>query len=523
MVRRSDKVIAIQLGGKMGKLDQVFELAKQMNTMNVEYSRLAWIQYTAGYDFGLEETNKKIMDFLQDKAHFEIIKNHMNLDLDEIDKRRMAIMFKTFETYHKSEEINELSLKMENKTTELSKVLNTFRFKLQGKEVTSVELTQILNSSEDRELRKEAYLAKNQINQPMIDAGFLELIDMRKELAQLNGFENYIEMRLDADDLKPEIFSTWKSELNALLPEMKAMREEYAMKYLDDSVIYPWDEAYVSSKIAPSLNKKVDMLTYYEKLNDIFSKFGFNLDEYNITYDVFSRKNKSEWGYNFPIETRKDSRILANVKDKFYEFGVLLHETGHGVHSFLNDPELVILNDGISGIITEGIANLFGSLILDETFFSQFFDTDLDQAKEEFKAIKKWRKLNALRTIGRIMFDQAFYINNNQSLEDVYDMYWQINKEYLGEEKGDYEPPWAFLIHHTTHPIYLHNYFMGDVTCEMLIDVFNAKYGTERITEKPAEFGEFLKTSVIKPSGLYPYNELFERISNKPFSLDFIK
>lgn len=65
----------------------------------------------------------------------------------------------------------------------------------------------------------------------------------------------------------------------------------------------------------------------------------------------------------------------------------------------------------------------------------------------------------------------------------------------------------------------MHNYFMGDVTCEMLKKVFYKKYNVNSVAEKPKEFGDFLINEVIKPSGLYKYEELFERISGEKFSL----
>lgn len=507
----------------MCEINKIVELSKKLQEIEVENSRLEWVQYTVGYDFGIEASNKKLNDFMKNKEYFNLIKEHKTLELDKVDKRRIDIVYRAFEPYHKSEEINKLILEIQNKTTELSKILNTFRYKIDGKEKTSVELSQILARSEDRELRKKAYLAKNQINKPMFDGGFLELINMRKELANLNGFDSFVDMKLYEDDLAPEIFSSWKEEVKEILPEMNKIRKAYALKYLGDDTLQPWDDAYVENKIAPSLSKIVDMLDFYTPIHKLFNTFGFDLDEYNITYDIYSRKNKSEWGYNFPIETAKDSRILANVKDRFSEFGVLLHETGHGVHSFLNDPEEIILNRGISGIVTEGIANLFGSLMLDETFYEQFFDDDLEKAKEELTAIAKWRKLNSLRAIPRIMMDQAFYNTDNNSLEDIYNMYWDINKEYLGTTRSDYEPPILFLIHHTTHPIYLHNYLMGDVTCEMLASVFKEKEQVKSISEKPEVFGEFLYREVVKPSGLYAYNDLFKKISGKSFSLSYMK
>lgn len=507
----------------MDKLKKVFEIVSELNEISTKISRLSWVQYTAGYDFGLEELYKEHMEFLKDKENFKIIKEHIELDLNDLDKRRIELVLKTFESYHKSDEINELNLEIQNKTTKLSQILNTFRFKLNNKEVTSVELSQILSTNDDRKLRKQAYLARNQINKPLVDGGFIELVEMRKKLAKLNGFDNFIEYKLDEEDLEISIFKTWKKEVNELLPKMNEKRKEYALKYLDDDVMNPWDEAYVEGKIAPSLSKKVDMLEYYENISKLFLKFGFNLNDYNITYDIFSRKNKSEWGYNFPIEVAKDSRILANVKDKYFEYGVLLHETGHGVHSFLMNPDEEILNLGVNGIITEGIANLFGSFVTNEEFYKDFFEEDLEKAKKEFEEIKAYRKMNALRAVARILFDQEFYRADNKSLEDIYDMYWRINSEVLGTDRGDYEPPWAQLIHHTTHPIYLHNYFMGDVTCEMLATAFNEKFNTKHITDKPIEFGKFLYEEVIKPSGRYTYSELFKRISGNEFSLRYLK
>jgi len=509
-------------GGSM-TIKKINELVDKLHEMGVKQSQLAWVQYTAGYDFGLEESYKDMMTFMKDKEHFKIVEDHRALELSDLDKRRVDIVYKSFKPYHLSDEVNALALDIQKKTNELSQILNTFRFKLDNKSVTSVDLAQILSNDENRENRKQAYLAKNQINQPMVDGGFLELVEMRKKMAKLNGFDNFVAYKLDHEELSPDIFENWIEEVHEMLPEMEKMRSEYAMKYLGEENLMPWDEAYVENQLAPSLSKNVDMTNYYYHLSRLFKSFGFDLNDYNITYDLFPRANKSEWGYNFPIDTQKDSRILANVKNQFHEFGVLLHETGHGVHSFLNDKDEKILNMGISGIVTEGIANLFGAQMLDPLFFKEFFEDDFEQVQAEFESIKKWKKMNALRAVSRIFFDQRFYTTDNKNLDDVYKMYWSVQKEVLNVEPGDYEPPWAFLIHHTTHPIYLHNYFMGDVTCEMLIQTFNKSNGTSKISEKPLEFGKFLYEDVVKPSGQYTYGELFERISKEKFSLKYMK
>ncbi|WP_409303144.1 hypothetical protein [Peribacillus sp. SCS-155] len=126
-----------------------------------------------------------------------------------------------------------------------------------------------------------------------------------------------------------------------------------------------------------------------------------------------------------------------------------------------------------------------------------------------------------MRAISRILFDHSLYKNDIATLDDIYDLYWKNQQEVLQEGAYTAEPPWAFMIHFTTHPIYLHNYFMGDVTCEMLSKVFEQKHGSA-IIDKPKEFGAFLKEQIINPSGRYKYNELFKRISGEDFSLKYM-
>lgn len=501
-------------------MEQILKIGRELLEKSTEYSKLSWVQYTVGFDLGLESAYKALMDVYENKAHFETVKNARETVTTPEDKRRVELLYKNFESFHLSDEINALSEKINNKTNELSMILNTHRSIFEGKETSSVELNQILAKEDDRARRKAAYMAKSSVNEALVNGGFFELIEMRKEMAKLRGKENFVALSLEEDELSLDLFSTWKDDVKALLPKMKEMRHAYAQKYLNADDIMPWDEMYITTQLAPALNKKVDMTNYYNVLKTFFLKFGIDLTTMNITYDIFSRANKSEWGYNFTIETGRDSRILANVKDLYNEFGVLLHETGHGVHSFMSDPEEILLNFGISGIISEGIANLFGGFLTDPLFYTAFFEES--DVKEDFTALKEWQKINSFRAIHRILLDQSFYLTELKSNEDVEALYWSLYKELFDEEAFCENPPWAFLIHHTTHPIYLHNYFMGDVTCAMLKKVFNAQHGDDAISKNPEAFGTFLYENVIKPSGLYPYPELFERIAGEKFSLKYL-
>lgn len=506
----------------MSDISKINSIAQNLREASVRQSRLSWAQYTTGFDFGLAEAYEAVVAILSDKSNYDAICSFREKATDPIDRRKADILYRSFEPFHLSKELNELAKAMQKKVRELSSVLNTHRTIFEGAQITDTDLTQIITNDTDRKRRKNAFLARAQMNTPLVEAGFIDLLNMRKEYARLYGASSFTAMQLERQELRADMFDGWASEVREVLPIMNRVRKEMAEKFCADTTLQPWDSGFVSANIAPSLQTSVNMTRFYEHIKPFFAQFGFDLDSYNITYDLFSRKNKSEWGYNFPIETGKDSRILANVKDQYQEYRVLLHETGHGVHSFLNNPDEVILNMGISGIITEGLAKFFDGFLYRSVFFGQFFSDRMDSVQQEFDALRRWTSVNSLRAISDILFDQRLYTTDIKTIDDIHGLYWKTYTEVLGEEPYADIPPWAYRIHHTTHPIYLHNYLMGDIACEMFEKTFLAQKGYPSTDGHFKELGTFLYESVIKPSGRYPFPELFERISGKKFSLSFV-
>ncbi len=503
-------------------MNKLFAIAKELRDLDVKSSRLAWTKYTTGYDFGIMKIEREMQEKFKDRESWNAILDLLAADLSPLDRRRVRIMEMTFRPYHLSAKLNELSLAIEEKTNELSSVLNTHRCKVGGREMTSPEISRILLSETDRDLRKEACLARTQVNLPLVNAGFLQLLDMRKEFAHEYGASDFVQYMLEQQELSPVMFDSWKDEVNSVLPLMRNIRAGFGEDIIGDPDVMPWDAAFISGKIAPELSRQVNMADYHKPISELFGMLGIDITGMNITYDIFPRKNKSEWGYNFPIETGADSRILANVRDRYFEFGVLLHETGHAVHSFTTDAREVILNRGISGIVSEGIANLFGRFITHKAFYSDFFGDELEQAGKNFRRLKLWNRANQLRAVSRILFDQALYRSRIENIDDVHQLLWQTDMDILGEEPYSDLPLWANTIHYTTHPIYFHNYLLGDLTCDMLEQVFMNREGISDYTEKPEMFGRFILDEVIGESGRYPFPELFRRISGEDLSLSLL-
>jgi len=506
----------------MNDLKEVVEIARALHARNVEHARLSWVQYVTGYDFGVSQAYEKLTEVLKDKNNFETILAGREKELSSLDRRRIDIVYLAFKPYHFSPELNELDLEIERKSVQLAQILNTHRFVLDGRTVRSTELTQILRSEPDRAIRKKAFLARAQVNQPLVDGGFIDLVKLRKEYARLYGSASFVELKLEFDELKPSVFVGWHETARTLLPSYEKRRMAIGEKYLKDAPAMPWDYLYVEAQMAPELNSPVDMAKYDDVLQGFFFKLGFDISKDNITYDVFPRRNKSEWGYHFGIDTGADSRILANVENRFHEYGVLLHETGHAIHTCSLDPQETILNMGTSGIVHEGFANLMGQFLYEKEFFGQFFGSDTARTQVAFDELKPWLQIKKIREVASIFFDQGLYRTNITSLDDVNGLFLEKHRSLLKEEPYTDNPPWAFRIHHTTHPIYLHSYFMGDVFAEMLKHHYCKLNRGASVKDDFKGFGQFLLEAVLKPSGTYPFEELFQRISGEPFSLKYL-
>ncbi len=507
----------------MTDIKPIVEIAQKLRELSQAHARLSWAQFVTGFDFGVVQAYEKTTELLKDKRSFETILAFQGKPLSELDRRRVEIIHLTFKPYHLSSDLNELDLEIERKSVQLAQILNTHRFVLDGRTVRSTELTQILRSEPDRAIRKKAFLARAQGNQPLVDGGFIDLLKLRREYARLYGARDYVDVRLEFEELSPSVFAGWAETVHQLLPSFARQDAAMAEKYLGGADLMPWDRPYIGAQLAPQLNQTVDMSHYFEVLQHFFAKLGFDLGRYNITYDVFPRRNKSEWGYHFGIDTGRDSRILANVENRYHEFGVLLHETGHGIHALTLDPDDVILNMGTSSIIHEGFANTMGDFLYEKEFFGQFFQDEMSRAAAAFDALKSWVTAGKVRDlVTATLFDQALYRRNLSSLDDINGLFWEQTRSLLKQEPYTENPPWAYRIHHTTHPVYLHSYVMGDVTAAMLKSRFCALTGRSSIVQDLRGFGDFVLKEVIKPSGTYPFEELFRRISGEPFSLKYL-
>lgn len=499
-------------------MSKINALASKYEALQCEHMRRLWVLYTTGFDIEVNEAQQKINAFLKDKSNYHIILDELEKDPSTLEWRAAKILHNLFKKFHYTEKANQVFEKIEKLEVKLGDVLNKHRSTLDDKEAPATTIRNILNENPDREMRKKAFVARTQVNRHLVENGFLDLIDLRKEFAALCGFDNFVAFRLDADELTPEIFTDWHALAAKEKARVQESQNQWAQKIIKEDTYMPWDMAYIANQICPANNFKVDIGNFFDPIEKTFSAYGFEISKLNLTYDVFPRKNKSEWGYSFTIYPGKDSRVLANVANKFHYYNVLLHETAHGVHFLSLNQDEKVFNQGVSGIVAEGFANFFGDLSYSEVFQNQIFNENLSSISEQFRNLKSYLKLSRTDSINNILFDQQFYNEDLKSLDDIHQLKWKFSKEILGQEPYSDEPLWGYTIHHTVAPVYLHNYLLGDLMCEKMQNVFQKRTGLA-VEKAPLEFGKFWREEILGPSGKLPFLKLYEKFCGEPLKL----
>lgn len=447
-----------------------------------------------------------------------------------------------------SNQIDETLLKQ---TVELSSQIeekfSTFRGTIDGKEHTVNEITEILKTKTDNDLRQKAWAASKQVG-PVVAKDIIDLVKLRNRAARSAAFENFHTMTLvlgeqdpaELDKLFAELdertavpFALLKAELDARLAGMYGV---------EVSQIRPWHYHDPFFQEAPMV-REIDLDTYYKgkdikQLSAVFyDGIGLNVDEILENSDLYDRKGKNPHAFCTDIDREGDVRILCNIKDVEYWMTVQLHELGHAVYNKYADFELpYILRQPAHPFTTEAIAMLFGRLSKDPLWMQQMLglsDTEREKLKEVTEYQQRLGQLIFARwDIVMYNFEKQMYANPDQDLNKLW---WDMVEKYqfVKRPEGRNKPDWASKIHFTIAPCYYHNYLLGEMLASQLnhdmankIPSINSDKGINYVGCK--QIADYLKTNVFEPGNRYQYNEMIKKatgeyLTPKYFVQDFVK
>lgn len=479
-------------------------------------------------------------DFLEVKDLYKSYSRHIVTEYDPDTARQLDLLYLDYLENQIDPKLNEEMVKM---GSELEKKFNTYRAKIDGREISDNKIRKIMRKSTVIPERKKAWEASKQIGAVVAD-DLIALVKKRNEAARFLGFSNFYEMELEFQEQNEKEIFKLLDEL-AILTEkpFKNLKAEIdnslAKRFgIKASEIMPWHYEDVFFQDVPQIYN-VDLDKYLKDKNILkivqkyYADIGLPVNDILKRSDLFERKGKEQHAYCIHIDRMGDIRILANIKSDEYWMETMLHEIGHAVYEKYFAKNLpYLLREPSHTFTTEGIAEFFGRM----SSSPKWLESELGPSKTaEFESmggnLKKHLRARMLifaRWVEVMAhFEHDLYTNPDQDLNKLW---WDLVKKYqlIKKPEGRNVPDWAAKIHLSSSPVYYHNYLLGELLASQLTHYINQNVakGDEAFLNK--KMGEYLKEKVFSVGDKYRWDEFVklatgEKLTPKYFAEQFIR
>jgi peptidyl-dipeptidase A len=514
-------------------LETVMPLMKQSN---LAYWNAAVTGEDSLYDeySRLELKIRKIYSDTADYAYLKALKNSGEIK-DPLLARQLVILLNE---YLRNQIDPDLLENMVTLSADIEKRFSTFRGTIDGKQVTTNEINELLKTEPDSKKRRNAWRASKQVG-PIVAGDLIRLVKMRNEAARKLGFNNYHTMTLQTAEqdvneinrifdelygLTFQPFESLKSELDSILAAGYGISPES---------LKPWHYHDPFFQETP-LVYQIDLDSYYkdqniEELAAVFYEgIGLPVRDILARSDLYEKEGKNPHAFCTDIDRKGDVRILCNIQPDERWMETMLHELGHGVYDKYEDPDgPFLLREPAHIFTTEAIAMFFGRLSRSGAWMQAMLglsDKDrevIDHVSEKYARLKQL--IFARWAMVMFKFEQALYQNPDQDLNALW---WELKSKYqlLSKPEKRNEPDWASKIHFTIAPCYYHNYLLGELLASQLHATLKKKLHADDdvmqfVGEK--EIGAFLKKYVFEVGATLYWNAMIEQATGEPLNPEY--
>jgi len=380
----------------------------------------------------------------------------------------------------------------------------TFRAPFDGQNRTQNYLYRTYRSDPDRSRREAAFRAYHRIGDLLAD-GLARLIRLRNREAAKFGQQNYFSLLFSQQGFDEARYLATLDQLDSLSlgPYRRILAN--AGEKLGSGPVEIWDLAFAYADINRRGDAYFPADRQFSQIARSLEALGYDLDKLPIYFDLQPRSDKTQLAYAVPLRPPHDVRVLANVTDGYLSARTLMHEIGHALHFAHIRQERQLFVDCVSEAWTEGMAQIFASLLDDPQWLVQYAGMTPETAAEFLRARAEQEIIYLRTTLMRLRWEYEAYRNPDQ---DFNTLYWDLFARYLLLPRHDDIRPWATIIQYTTHPVYLHNYLYADMIASQTLASLHTVYGP--LIDNPS-LRSFLNQNYFRFGARYDWRDLLER------------
>ena len=425
-------------------------------------------------------------------------------------RRQVEVMYLMFAGLQGDEATLE---RIEELEAEANAIYGNHRGSVGGKEVGENEVREVLRSSDDERLRREAWEASKTVG-GKVEGTVRELARLRNRLAREQGYPDHYHRSLDLQEIDAR-------ELHALMSDLESATDAPFAAFKEDldrrlkerfqiDEVMPWHLSDPFFQEAPE-NDSLDPDRFFRKqsLEELtrrtYDGLGLEVRDVIAKSDLYEKEGKSQHAFCISIgrEFPYDVRVLANLRPDAYWMDTMLHEFGHAVYDKHINPTLPYLLRGCAHIsVTEAIALMMGALSEDPAWLSSVAGVPPDElagAAQKLAARRRADRLVFTRW-ALVMFHFERILYEDPDREDLNSVWWDLVErlQMVKRPPGRDEPDWAAKIHVAAAPVYYHNYVIGHLFAAQL-----RRHLEERVTGgtffRSEVAGRYLQEAVFGP------------------------
>lgn len=293
------------------------------------------------------------------------------------------------------------------------------------------------------------YQALNKEKNSVLGEIFLELLQLRTELAQLNDYDNYAEYAYeciynrdyDVKDAK-KLFKQVRKEVVPIYQEVLEAFQE-----MDGSILWREGSELTGEEIWDRI------CPYLTEMDAELGESARHIREYGL-YELNKEACGADLGVTVDLPSFGDAFIYMNSYGGLLDYQQTIHEFGHYNYSYRDTAEFLESSSNMDfmEIHSQGL----------EMLLYEYYDDILGE--EQGDVFKAYEVLNMLDSIVNVLlvseFEVEVYSDPDMSLEDINKLYLNLSarygSRYVSEIKELYD--WMNIMHLFNAPCYYISY-----------------------------------------------------------------
>lgn len=321
---------------------------------------------------------------------------------------------------------------------------------------------------------------------------YLELVDIRTELANIAGYDSYA----DYADEKEYCRDYSRDDIEQLYKDVRKVSKTYFENYYSS---YSDDAPLPKMPVKKLLNY---LLKYSGQVDELAQQSARQMiDEKLIT--IGDAKNRQDGAFTTYI-FNAGCPFISQTLDGKRDFIVLSHEFGHFVE-YNNEKQSNILTDSDNIDLAEIASNGLEGLMTN--FYDEIYKDRADTAK---KAAINELLDNVISGCIEDEFQRGVYDNPDMTLDEINKLYSETYAKYNTWAAGDSGYSWVFIPHNFEAPMYYISYSVSGLAALQIWNQSNTNFDKAvGMWEKFIKEGTYNKTylDVVGKCGLLKFTE----------------